>query len=168
MFFLCVYGTIFQCLSMCTYACTSWCMYHTNANMCIIKKVGIYVHLNIFIWTKISFNTYLTHATLLTKVFFQLSWIEKVMPYSESLEPIHLDGVKKQNMFSFKASIGLLHLFQLSKKNKPCSKSLEQICLDEVKKWNKAYSFKVSIGLLPFFLMVTKVSPLLKVWSRFV
>ena len=31
------------------------------------KNVSIYAHLNIFIWTKISFNTYLTHRTKLIK-----------------------------------------------------------------------------------------------------
>ena len=89
-------------------------------------------------------------------------------PCSESLSQIHLDGVKKQNkMYSFAVGIGLLPLFN-HQKNEPCSKSLEQVCLDGVKKWNKTYSFEVSIELLPLFLIITKVSPVLKVWSRFV
>ena len=32
----------------------------------------------------------------------------------------------------------------------------------------QTYSFEVSIGLLPLLLIITKVSPVVKVWSRFV
>ena len=73
MLFLCVYVTIFWCLSMCTYECTFWCMYHTHINMCIIKNVSIYAHLKIFIWT----NTYLTNTTKCIKGF--LSIVQKKM-----------------------------------------------------------------------------------------
>ena len=69
-------------------------------------------------------------------------------------------GVKKWNKtYNFEVSIGLIALFSLSKKNKPCYKCLEQIHLDGVKKWNKTYSFEVSLGLLPLFLIITKNEP---------
>ena len=133
-------------------------MYHTHANMHLINNVSIYAHLNIFIWTKISFNTYLTHITKLIKVFLQLSW--KNEPSSESFELIHLDGVNKQNkVYSFEVSISLLPLFSIIIRNNSWSKNWEQIWLDGVRKWNNMYSFEFSIGLLPSFQLSQKNRP---------
>ena len=69
-----------------------------------------------------------------------MSWTNE--PCSESLEQIHLDGVKKQNkMYTFEVSIGLLPLFSIITKVSPLLKVLEQMHLDGIKKWNKIYSF---------------------------
>ena len=53
-------------------------------------------------------------------------------------------------------------------KNEPCSESLEQISLDGVKKQNKMYNSEVNIGLLALFDCPEKISPVVKVWSRFI
>ena len=136
---------------------------HAHSDACTIPmqmckiKMWAYMHILIYLSAQKYHLTHILHTTKLIKMFCQLSW-KKKKTCSESLEPICLDGVRKQNKtYSFEVSIGLLPSFDChEEKTSPVVKVWSRFILMESRNGTKHTVLKLYRDVNPPFDCHTK------------